>query len=169
MARNPFAPWHAYWNQRSARERRMLLAAAGVVLAALVWMLVVDPMLVERKRLAAQLPQLRAEVRLMHAQANEIQRLRRDVPTTPAQGASLMGRVGSLATAQGIREHVDSLQPMGQEQVRLTAGAMPIRAWLSWVTVLEAQGIRLVHCRITPDAVSGKASIEAVLAHGSAA
>jgi general secretion pathway protein M len=62
----------AFWNERNARERGMLAAAATVVVLGLVYVLLLDPALNQRAQLEQQLPALRqqaAEVRALTREA----------------------------------------------------------------------------------------------------
>ncbi len=52
----------AYWQQRNARERRMLIISFLVVAAAIVYSLLIDPALSGRADLQKQIPQLRQQV-----------------------------------------------------------------------------------------------------------
>lgn len=52
----------AYWEQRDARERRLLSAAFVVVIAAIIYSLLIDPALSGRADLQKKIPQLRQQV-----------------------------------------------------------------------------------------------------------
>lgn len=72
-----------FWSQRNKRERRMLSAAIAVVLAALVYLLLIDPALGGRERLEKLLPVKRQQAAELQAMAKEAAALS-DSPTVAA-------------------------------------------------------------------------------------
>ena len=87
------APWAAlqvWWRARAERERRLLLVAAGIVVAGLVWALAVQPAWRTIARAPSELDALDAQLQTMQRLAAEAQRLRAAPPVTPEQaGAAL--------------------------------------------------------------------------------
>ncbi|MBK1891571.1 type II secretion system protein M [Undibacterium sp. 14-3-2] len=64
-----------FWEQRDARERRMLSIAAAVILLALVYQIFLDPALTGRTKLLKQIPVLRqqvAEISALSAQQSKL-------------------------------------------------------------------------------------------------
>jgi general secretion pathway protein M len=61
----------AYWQQRDARERRMLLLGLTVVVLGFVYGVLIDPALSGRAKLKAQIPQLRLQAARMDALAKQ--------------------------------------------------------------------------------------------------
>lgn len=90
---NKAAPWAAlqvWWRARAERERRLLLVAAGIVVAGLVWALAVQPAWRTIARAPIELDALDAQLQTMQRLAAEAQRLRAAPPVTPEQaGAAL--------------------------------------------------------------------------------
>ena len=64
-----------WWRERAPRERRILLAGAGILLVALVWLVAFEPAWVGRQRLAEQLPVQRAELARMASMIEEARAL----------------------------------------------------------------------------------------------
>lgn len=102
------AALQGWWRRRAARERFILLAGAGVVLVAMLYVLAVEPLLAAGRQAAAALPELRrqaSEMRAMAAEAGQLAaRARSPAPAVGVAdlnaglaGAGLVGRV----TAQG--------------------------------------------------------------------
>ena len=51
-----------FWNERDARERKLLSAAAFVIVLALVYMIFLDPAITSTGKLQSQIPELRQQV-----------------------------------------------------------------------------------------------------------
>lgn len=151
----------ASWRTRSSRERLLLALGTAVVLLALGYALIWDPLLQARARLEKRLPQLRAETRLMQARVREIERLR--AAPAKAEPASLLGRVGVSANDHGLRDRLRELSPAGEERVRVLGDEVPLQAWLTWLRDLEGQGARIVYCRMVPAKTVGAVAVEALL------
>jgi len=65
-----------FWQQRNRREQLMLTAAAGVVLCALIYLVLIEPAMTGRQRLQSSLPSLRQ-------QTIELQQLLRQAQALP--------------------------------------------------------------------------------------
>lgn len=61
-----------FWNERDQRERNMLIAAIVVIMAALYYMLFIDPALTGRRDLDKQLPVLRQQAAEMRAMSKDV-------------------------------------------------------------------------------------------------
>jgi type II secretory pathway component PulM len=164
---NPyFARLHAFWAGRTSRERTFLAAGATVLLLGLGYGLVVEPLVKANHKLAASLPKQRAELRLMRAQVDEIERLRAGSRSAGKTGSALVHAIESAAAAHGVREAVTGLAPLAADRVRVTTGPMPASAWLAWFSDLERQGISVVSWRLTGEDKAGRFAVEALLAGG---
>lgn len=155
-----------FWRQRAPRERWMLALAGLVVASGVFYALVLEPMLQARARLDKGLPQLRAELRLMRAQVGEIERLNKTGAVSIQGGGSLLGRIGALADAQGLRDRLRTLQALDEGRAQATAESVPLRAWLAWIEALQGQGVRVEQGRITPLGAGDDVAAEALLAGG---
>ena len=93
----------AWWQGLARRERMLVAGAAVLVLAALVYLLAVEPAWKTRARLAAELPRLRAQAAEVEALAQEARQLaKRGAAPASAGPGPLTGR-GSLDPARPIR------------------------------------------------------------------
>lgn len=74
-----------FWQQRNARERRMLAAGLLVLLLLGVWLLLIDPAMQGRTRWHKDLPEMRNELAQMRVLSSEISKLpARTADTLPA-------------------------------------------------------------------------------------
>ncbi len=139
------AALRAWWLGQTARDRRLLLLAAGVLLAFFVWAVLLQPALSTLRLAAAESERLQAQMQLMQRLAAEAQQLRAQPPVSTLQsGAALqaaterMGEGGRLAL-QGDRA-VLTLDGVSAEQLRdwlaearSGARARPVQAQLTRV------------------------------------
>ena len=154
----------AYLSARSARERRTLLVGGLLLLVLLGYGGVYEPLRQARAKLAERLPAQRAELRLMRMQAVEIERLRRHLGSTG--NGSLEQRVKASAAAFGLVGKIKQFNAIAGEQIQLSTQPLATAAWSEWLTGIEAQGIRIVRCRISSAAQPGMASLELTLQGG---
>ncbi len=68
MARSGSSP---FWSERTPRERMILLVGGGLLLAAVLWLLLIEPALDGRARWQKDLPALRADYAQMQALAQQ--------------------------------------------------------------------------------------------------
>ncbi|MBP7665393.1 MAG: type II secretion system protein M [Burkholderiaceae bacterium] len=136
----------AQWATLATRERRLVLVAAAVVGAGLLWGLALAPALRTLASAPAQLAAAEAQLQQMQALASEAQALRAVAPVPMAQAQAALtaatGRLGSAAklSLQGDRAVV-TLQGINGEQLgawlgeaRAGARARVVEASLSQTT-----------------------------------
>ena len=136
----------AQWATLATRERRLVLVAAAVVGADLLWGLALAPALRTLASAPAQLAAAEAQLQQMQALASEAQALRAVAPVPMAQAQAALtaatGRLGSAAklSLQGDRAVV-TLQGINGEQLgawlgeaRAGARARVVEASLSQTT-----------------------------------
>ena len=153
----------AYLAARSARERQTLLVGGLLLLLLLAYGGVYEPLRQARAKLALHLPAQRAELRLMRMQAAEIERLRGRLGSSG--NGSLEQRVKATAAAFGLVGKLKQFNAMAGEQIQLSTQPLATAAWSEWLAGIEAQGIRIVRCRIT-SAQTGMASLDLTLQGG---
>lgn len=95
----------AAWQARSPRERKLLLAALGVILVAVLWASH-DSMRAERKRLDRVVPTAHAQLKSMQEQAAELARLSNQ-PRLPKLDATRQSdEIASAARTHGLTVQV---------------------------------------------------------------
>ena len=151
----------AFWAERSGRERAVLLAAAGLVLAAALFALLWEPGLAARKSLTETLPRLRAELEDMRVQRAEILALRKEL-----DAASRRGDLGNLLRASaartGFAKTIERIDALPNGSVLIQAASVSFDAWLDWVENLQRElGVRLELCRLVALEQSGLVRVEA--------
>jgi general secretion pathway protein M len=125
--------WLTFWRARAARERRLLLLAALLIGAALVWQITVAPALQTWQEAPAKQAALDAQTtRLLQLQA-QAKGLQNTPP--PSRTAALQALESSAAQWLGPDARV-SLQG---EQVRVTLKATPAEGLSRWLAQARSQ------------------------------
>ena len=135
-----------FWSAREAREQRMLLAAATVITAALLYVLLIAPALSARQKLTKTLPQLREQAALMQALATQAATL----------NASSSAPVAAL-TSTSIEASLQAQQLKARSITMLGASALvqldaaSFAQTLAWLTSLQSDArISITSAKITP-------------------
>ncbi len=138
-------PLRTAWAARDARERRLLLLAAGVLGGYLLWALALQPAWRTMRDAPARLDALDAQLQAMQAQAADAQALRA-TPALPRPQAS-----AALQAASGRLGDKARLVEQGERAVLTLAGASgdDLRNWLA--EVRGSARARAVEVRLTRD------------------
>ena len=150
------------WRALAPRERRLVLAAAVVVLLACIHLLLFEPAWKGRERLSAELPRLRAQVAQMHALAAEASLLAaapRGADTPQAVRAALEASIASA----GLSDRVAKLSATG-DLIDLRFASVPHADWLDWLdATLRETRLRVVDVSLTRETSPGVVSVRLVL------
>jgi len=159
----------AFWAKRSARERTVLLAAAVLVLAAMLYSLLWEPGQAARKSLSATLPRLRAQVEDMRRQQKEILQLRKKLGAESSRG-DLKALLQASVARTSFAKAVERSESLSGNKVLVQAGPPPFDAWLEWIEVLQRElGVRVDTCRITALDKPGLVRVEVTFVAGTGA
>jgi len=150
------------WRTLAARERRLVGMAAGTVLVAVAYLLLLEPAWNGRRELQAELPALRSQLAQMSALTVEAKRLgaaRRGADSPQAMRSALEASVQGA----GLSGSLTRLDLSG-ELFDLQFGSVPHAAWLAWLdtTVRETQ-LRVVDLAVTREPVHGLVSVRVVM------
>jgi len=164
MARLDKALGH-WWQARTAGERRLLIALALIVAAALYLQFLYSAGLA-RERLRRSVRVLQTERALLEQQAAEYRRLQA-APTVPPAGGDLGALLRSQATAAGLSDAALRIGNGNAEEINLTFNDILFRDWLTWVEHLRPLHIRLRACRLEAAARPGRVNGSATLIRAS--
>ncbi|MEQ8234260.1 MAG: type II secretion system protein GspM [Gammaproteobacteria bacterium] len=136
----------AWWQARSPSERIVLGAGAAVVLAALYYVLVVEPLALERERLRVRVGAQLALNSELAAAADEARRLRANTDSrrrfTP--GESILSVVNATAARTGTREFLRRINPVGAGAVSLYLDDVAFADLARWLVMLdEGHGVEV--------------------------
>ena len=149
------------WETRSPRERMVAAVLAAIVAAALyVWL--VQSADRARAQLRASVTKLRAQAVQLEQQAAEIERLRA-LPPAAASHADLRSLVQAQAGSAGLERALVRIDAKDNDQVQLSFGAVAFSDWVSWISSLQSQRVRLDACRVEALSMPGMVSVTATL------
>lgn len=149
------------WESRAPRER-VVIAALAVVLAAALYLLLVQSAWRARAQLRTSVTTLRAQAARLEQQAAELERLRA-APAISASQTDLRTLVQAQAGAAGLSRALVRIDAQDTDQVVAVFGAVAFADWLNWIAGLKSQHVRLDACRIEALSTSGLVSVTATL------
>jgi type II secretory pathway component PulM len=141
------------WQTASPRDRMLLVGLLGLGLPALLWLVVLQPLVREQQRLAKELPQLRREAAAFQRDLARVRGLR----ATP-QAATAWP---TLMAAAGLNPARVKLEPDGAGQ-RLTANQVDWPTWLRLVDRAAREGRQVVSLK-AESAEGGMVNVEMVV------
>ena len=153
----------ALWTARSPRERAVIGWSAAIVAAVLAFAFVWLPMERDRTRLAAALPQLRASVAEMRAQADEARALRAMPARAPGPATPLASLVASGTLAQGLPGA--RLTALDAKRVRLAVDDASWTRLVEWLASANAtHGLAVAEATVDALPAAGRVRAALVLA-----
>lgn len=155
------APLRTRWQGLAPRERRMVLAAAACVVAALVYAIGIEPAWRDRARLLRELPDLQS-------QAAQVDALRQHALALRAQGAGAdpPGEWKALAGQSLARANVAGrVEATPAGGIAVAAKDVAAQPWFAWVEGFARESrFRVVRLRVVRATALGRVDAEAVFA-----
>lgn len=148
------APYRTWWEGLMPRERQILAVGGVVLLFFVFYLLIWAPMQRDLTRLRASVPEDRSKVALMRAQSAQAQQLRARLPTATQRG-NLLSMLEQSASARGLRQSINRMEPEGANGARLILDEVSFNALLSWIADLQGQGIRVENATIQKRPTAG--------------
>jgi len=147
------------WESRSPRDRVMIAVLAAVVAAALyLWLM--QSAQRARTQLGASVPVLRAQAIRLDLDATELARVRA-APVPPAAQTDLRTLLQARADAAGLARALLRIDAPNANQAQVVFGAVAFADWLAWVAGLQAEHIRLDAGRIEALSTPGMVGVTA--------
>jgi general secretion pathway protein M len=147
------------WESRSPRDRVLIAILAAVVAAAL-YLWLVQSAQRARAQLDASVSVLRAQAIRLDLDATELARVRA-MPVSPAAQTELRTLIQARAGAAGLARALDRIDAPDANQVQVVFGAVAFADWLAWVASLQAEHIRLDSGRIEALSTPGMVGVTA--------
>lgn len=124
---------HIFWQARTSRERRLLVAMAALAAPILLWLALIRPLEAARLQAEAQLAVASADLAALEAARAALD------ATPPASAGPTMPRVQAAVSAAGLS--LASLDPAGPNgaTARIAAARAPVL--LRLIAALEAEGL----------------------------
>jgi general secretion pathway protein M len=150
------------WESRAPQERA-IVAVAGLVLGALLYLWLLQAAERSREQLRTSVATLRGQAARLASQADEFERLR-SAPVATVSTTDLLSLVQARVGDAGLARALVRIDARDADQVVTVFGAVVFADWLAWVVSLQTQQIRLDACRIEILSTPGLVSVTATLA-----
>ncbi len=147
------------WESRSPRDR-VLIAILAAVVAAVLYLWLLQSAQRARTQLDASLSVLRAQAIRLDLDATELERVRA-MPAPPATQTDLRTLMQARAEAAGLARALVRIDAPDANQVQVVFGAVAFAEWLAWVAGLQAERIRLDSGRIEALSTPGMVGVTA--------
>lgn len=151
----------AWWAGLQARERAILLGGAVVLGVLILWLGIWEPIAEERARLRSEVTALATDLAWMEQVSDQVRRRaaqQRPAAGAAASGGSVLTLVEVSATAAGIRQSIERVQPEGQG-ARLWFDQVGFDALIRWLAELEGRhGLQIAQLAVDVSAESGVVS-----------
>ena len=126
-----------FWSQRAPRERMVLGAAGIVLLAATIFLLLVEPAAVGIPRLERQLP-------VMRTQAEQLDRLLAEVASLKARPQSAVlppaeARAALERSLEAAGLKASRIVPLADGDLQLAFASVSYAAWSTWLAGAERE------------------------------
>ena len=154
---------YAWWHGLAWREQRLLLAATGVMLVAVLFLGLIEPMLKQRADLQEQLQRLVDEAAWLEAHAALVQAQAGQGGLTgsarPQGSASALAVVDASARRAGLGSALRRVRPDDQA-VEAELEAAAYGSVMRWLAALETEhGLRIVSLSLDPAEESGRVNV----------
>ncbi len=121
----------------SPRERIMVIVCAAVVVAALFWVLAVQPLIKQSAGLEERVRDKRAQLTTLHELAAQIQPGSADAATAGGSDDSLVVIIDRTTRAKQLADYLKRNQPEDAGSVRLRFEGAPFDALVDWLGELN--------------------------------
>lgn len=147
------------WLGLARRERAMTAAAGAFALAALLYLIAIEPAWKARARLEGELPRLRAQAAEMESLVQEAGRLKSRGVAAESPGAARAALERSLVRANlgGVRVAV-----LDERRLAASATGVPVAQWLAWAEESARESrLRIAAARISRTSIRAVVDAEA--------
>jgi general secretion pathway protein M len=156
-ARERFSEW---WQLRTTAERTVLVLGVGVVIAALVWLGVWQPMVGDVERTAQQIAAQRATLAESRRQADDIANLARNASAPAARDAR--ADLDAIINRQSLKP--SAIDRLDNERLRVTFDAIGFDALVALLDGLQREArLRVVDLTSTARVEPGQVRAEFTL------
>ncbi len=152
-----------YWTQLRSRERAMLIAATVVVVFALFYLMVWEPVVKRNAELTRSVQDQRALAVWMRQSAVQVKKLQASTTARPASGQSLLTVIDTTAKMGGLTSTLKRVEPEGSTRVRVWLEQATFDDVSRWVELLQRDfRVRLDTAVIDREAAPGKVTARLV-------
>ncbi|MEQ1532324.1 MAG: type II secretion system protein M [Sideroxydans sp.] len=163
------AQLHARWTALTASEQRMLTWGAAIVLPASFYILLWQPAHSAVAKLQRSVPQQRAALLQMQAQAVEVQTLRQGTHLAVVEGDALRQLVNVAVEGAGWAAPNVTVELAEKNEVRISAESLEFARWMKFLHELETtHHLRASSLTVSVLPTAGMVKVNAVVSNGAA-
>ena len=154
-----------FWMQASPRERWLIGGGFGLSLVVVLVFYVWQPLVHDRQKLRAHMPQIRASAEQMGLNAAEVVRLKTLPVSASMANGGIRSAIENSAVTFKLRDSLSQVNVDGDGRVSISMETVPFDDWVRWLGHLQEQyRIRPESCRVEALPQPGMVRIKAVLA-----
>jgi general secretion pathway protein M len=151
-----------FWAERSPREKSVLLAGCALILAAIVYLVTIEPAVSGITRLERGLPQTRAQAAKLDALLAEVKSLRGHAQVATLSPQETRAAVEKTLAGAGLK--AARVVPLSDGDLQLTFANAPYAAWAMWLATVERElGGRATSVTATATGTPGNVDVELAL------
>ncbi|HEU0200770.1 MAG TPA: type II secretion system protein GspM [Burkholderiaceae bacterium] len=151
-----------FWTERAPREKLFLGAAAGLVLIALLYLLLIEPAATGIARLNRGLVVQRQQAAKLDSLLVEVKNLKSRGQVATLSAAEARGAVEKSLAAAGLK--ATRVVPLADGDLQLTFSNVPYAGWSLWLAGIERElGARAGSVTANGTATPGHVDIEVAL------
>jgi general secretion pathway protein M len=151
-----------FWSERSPREKSILVTGAAFVVAALIYLLAIEPAVTGIARLERGLPQARAQAAKLDALLAEVKGLRSRAQVASLSPQESRAAVEKSLTTAGLK--AARVVPLSDGDLQLTFANVPYAQWSVWLAGVERElGGRATSVNATATGTPGNVDVELAL------
>lgn len=124
-----------WWNSLQLRERRLLMAGAGLMAALAYWVLLWQPLVAAREQSRAAVVSLQQATALARTQVTAILASRTLAAPRPVR--SLFALIDSSARDAGLMSAQTRIEPLGEDRVRVSMDGVNFDQLAAWLENLD--------------------------------
>jgi general secretion pathway protein M len=153
--------WAGFWDQRTEREKTILVWGGGALAVLIAWSVLWAPAQEGRAQLRQSLPSLQRQLAQMTAQANEARQLSAAAQGVAPTGAALKDALAASLTDHGLA--ATQVQVIGNAvQIQMKNASFP--AWTNWVDDVRKQfKVQVAEAHVTALKDDGQVDLTASL------
>lgn len=153
-----------FWKQASPQERWLVGGGFGLLLVVVLVFYVWQPLVRDRQKLRAYLPQLRINAEQVRLNATEVGKLKALPPSAILPNGDIRGVIETSAAAFKLRESLEHTNVEGNERISIAMTQISFDSWVRWLGHLQQQyRIRLESCQVEALPQPGLVNIKAAL------
>ena len=152
----------AFWNERAPREKAILVALGALVVAAVLFLVLIEPAITGIARLERGLPQARSQAAQLDALLGEVKSLKSRPQVATVSPTEARGAIDKSIVAAGMK--AARIVPLSDGDLQITMANVPYAAWSVWLAGLERElGARAISVNANSNGTPGNVDVELAL------